>query len=214
MGFAWLRDRRFWLGVGITVAVGLTVPLVVIGSGIPNMSALPDPDPLERTVGPWMLHRSRAMRAPREQNPLGDSPAAIASGLDHYRENCLPCHGAPNGAAAEFAQGFHPPAPHLTVPRIQRLSDGELFWTVKNGVKMTGMPGFGGSHDDQEIWQIVAAVRRLSRLTDEEAARLTATNSGHHHHHEAASETGGSEAGGGQADDRHHDEAPSSQPSP
>lgn len=178
----WLRDRRFWAGVGVTVALGLAVPLLVIASGVLNMSALPDPDPLESTVGPWMLNRSRAHRAPTTENPFANSPTAVAMGLEHFASNCLPCHGAPSAPAAEFAQSLHPPAPKLTVPRIQALTDGELFWTVKNGVKMTGMPGFGSSHEDQEIWHIVAAVRHLSQLTPEEQKQLSAPSEGHHHH--------------------------------
>ncbi len=183
----WLRDRRFWAGVAVTAAIGVVVPVSVIASGLYNMSALPEPDALEDTVGPWMLNRSRAHRAPNTVNPFADSPAAIAAGLEHFSANCLPCHGTPSAPAAEFAQGLHPNAPPLTVPRIQALSDGELFWTVKNGVRMTGMPGFAATHDDQDIWHIVAAVRHLSRLSPEQQQLMTAPSKGHHH--------GGSEGG-------------------
>lgn len=177
----WLRDRKFWAGVAVISAIGVVVPLVVISLGLYNMSALAEPDALEGTVGPWMLNRSRALRAPSTVNPLADSPTAIAAGLGHFSANCLPCHGASSAPAAEFAQGLHPRAPRLTVPHIQALSDAELFWTVKNGVRMTGMPGFAATHDDQEIWQIIAAVRHLSILTPEQQQLITAPSEGHHH---------------------------------
>ncbi len=69
------------------------------------------------------------------------------------------CHGAPGTPADEIARGFNPPVPPLDGPRMARSSDGRLFYIVKNGIKLTGMPAFGGLYDDGEVWKIVAAVR-------------------------------------------------------
>ena len=74
---------------------------------------------------------------------------------------CVSCHGAPGVDASEAGDGLNPPAPDLTLPRVQKRTDGELFWLVQNGIRMTGMPAFGTTHKDEEIWKIVAFVRRL-----------------------------------------------------
>ena len=189
-----LPDKRILFGCALgvlgTVVIGGLVASAVISSGVLDMSAVGEPDPLESTVGPWMLHASRQHRATDERNPFSDDVAAATAGLEHYRANCLPCHGAPEVKAAEFAAGFHPSAPHLTIPRIQALTDGELFWTVKNGVKMTGMPGFASNHTDEEVWHIVAAVRALGHLSAEQTAILSAPEAGHHHGEHNESSTG------------------------
>ncbi len=106
----------------------------------------------------------------------------MSEAASHYRSNCLPCHGASGVKASEFAEGLHPSAPRLTLPRIQALTDGQLFYTVRNGIMMTGMPGFGASHTDDEIWKVVTFVRHLPNLTDEEQANLKKGQQMDHHH--------------------------------
>jgi len=148
------------------------------------------------------LDASRHRHAAKDKNPFVDAKS-VDDGLEHYRENCLFCHGAPNLAAGEIAKGLNPPAPSLTTPRIEGLSDGELFWTVKNGIRMTGMPAFAPSHSDEEIWHIVAAMRLLGDLTPEQAAKLAAGKSGQEHHHEHGASEPGHAAGEGAGHDDH-----------
>jgi mono/diheme cytochrome c family protein len=85
---------------------------------------------------------------------------------------CVSCHGAPGVDASPVGEGLNPPAPDLTLARIQERSDGELFWLVQNGIRMTGMPAFGPTHRDEEIWEIVAFLRHLPELTPEEEKAL------------------------------------------
>ena len=65
---------------------------------------------------------------------------------------CLTCHGAGTVDPSEIGEGLNPPAPDLTQPSVQSKTDGELFWIVQNGIRMTGMPAFGPTHKDEEIW--------------------------------------------------------------
>jgi mono/diheme cytochrome c family protein len=71
-----------------------------------------------------------------------------------------------------LAKGLNPSAPELQSSDTQAMSDGELFWTVKHGIRMTGMPAFAPTHTDAQIWKIVAFVRHLPNLTPEETAEL------------------------------------------
>jgi mono/diheme cytochrome c family protein len=170
------RKRKWaWFGLGFAVAaaVGILGPLVVAASGAINMAAAPGPGTVETALAEMTLGRSLSMRAPDQANPFSDDPKAIKTGLDHYRENCTICHGAPGVDPGELAEGLNPPAPKLYSDESQEMSDGKLFWIVKNGIRMTGMPAFGKSHTDEQIWKIVAFLRHLPDATGAEKASLS-----------------------------------------
>lgn len=155
--------------IGIVVCIG--IPMLVLESGTINMGATSKPGKIERALAPWAVDKSRERRAPHQSDPYTNA-AAIATGLDHYRENCVMCHGAPDVNPGEAAMGLNPSAPELQSPDTQAMSDGELFWTIKHGVRMTGMPAFAPTHSDKQIWKIVAFVRHLPDLTTNEKAML------------------------------------------
>jgi len=104
--------------------------------------------------------RSRGIAAPEL-----DDPARVDAAFPHFHEMCRLCHGAPGYHRAEFAEGLYPSPPQLASPEIiNETTDAELFWIVRNGLKMTGMPAFGGKHTPDQIWSIVAFVRKLPQL--------------------------------------------------
>jgi hypothetical protein len=86
----------------------------------------------------------------------------------------------------EIGQGLNPGAPDLTLARVQGRTDGQLFWIVSNGIRMTGMPAFSPTHGENEIWQVVAFVRHLPEITDEETTQLKGETESQEHHHEEA----------------------------
>ena len=83
----------------------------------------------------------------------------------HFHETCRLCHGAPGYDRAEFAEGLYPSPPQLDSDGIRtEVTNAELFWIIQNGLKMTGMPAFGNTHTDRQIWSIAAFVRQLPKL--------------------------------------------------
>lgn len=179
-----MRTRvKLLLSFILGVIVTLLVPLLVLATGLINMGAANRPGMIEEKLATFALERSMHHRAPRTRNPRGSEPAAIAGGFEHYRDNCLLCHGAPGADTAELAKGLNPPAPALSDPDTQAMTDGELFWTIKFGIRMTGMPGFGPTHSDDEIWQIVSFVRQLPHLSPAEKGKLHAVTGGEGEHH-------------------------------
>ena len=100
------------------------------------------------------------------QVPNLEDPKRIQTGLVHYHEMCTTCHGAPGVNISEIGQGLNPDPPELS--DVGRDEPEETFWVVKNGIKMTGMPGFGVTHTDDEIWNIVAFVRKMGKLTPQQ----------------------------------------------
>jgi hypothetical protein len=73
---------------------------------------------------------------------------------------------------SKAGQGLNPGAPDLSVPRVQRRTDGQLFYLTGSGIRMTGMPAFSATHSEEELWKLVAALRRLPELTAEETVLL------------------------------------------
>jgi mono/diheme cytochrome c family protein len=156
-------------------ALGALFATVVLVAGLFDFSASKPPGRLEERVARFALDRSIARHARKEVNPLAGAPEAARAGLRLFVTHCVACHGAPGLDPTEEGASLNPPAPGLTAPRVQARSDGDLRWIVSNGIRMTGMPAFGPSRTEKEIWQLVAAVRRLPRLTDTEQRELHAT---------------------------------------
>lgn len=165
---------RVVIGLVVGMLLVIIIPLLVLASGVMDFSASKEAGAIESTLAPWAYERSMARRAPDGKNPFVADANALAVGMDHYRENCVICHGAPDVKPVELAEGLNPAAPKLHTDDSQELKDGEIFYIVKNGIRMTGMPAFGPTHSDEEIWKIVAFVRHLPKLTPPEKNELQA----------------------------------------
>src|SRR3954454_10420735 len=127
---------------------------------------------------PWRVEKAVAQRLGQlsipaaergAANPL-ESDEAWRDGRDHFDEHCAVCHGGDGRGHSPLGTSMYPPVPDLSAADVQRFSDGALFAIVRNGVSWTGMPAFASTHDDREIWKLVAFVRKLPTLT---AAHLT-----------------------------------------
>lgn len=159
---------RFLSGIlfGLLLVAGGVAAVVFTGAF--NTAATAPVTGLERTVANLALDKSVAKRAPTRKNPFPSSPEVLLEGLKEYRENCVVCHGAPGVDAGPIGSGLNPAPPDLTLPRVQARSDGELFWLTGQGIRMTGMPAFAPTHSEEEIWEIVAFLRHLPEVTDQE----------------------------------------------
>jgi mono/diheme cytochrome c family protein len=141
---------------------------VVLVAGLVDFSASKPPGRLEERVAQFVLNRSIARHARKEVNPLAGSPEAARAGLRLFLTHCVTCHGAPGVDPTEGGASLNPSAPGLTLARVQARPDGELRWIVSHGIRMTGMPAFGPSRTDKEIWELVAALRQLPRVSPAE----------------------------------------------
>jgi mono/diheme cytochrome c family protein len=127
----------------------------------------PDPD-----IVNWALVHVREASIARhatDRPPRSlDDPALVRAGASAYSQRgCINCHGGPGAKPGKFSEGLNPP-PNLK-KAVNDLQPQELFWVIKNGIKMTGMPSFGASGvPDQEIWTIVAFLKKLQSVSDED----------------------------------------------
>ena len=112
------------------------------------------------------------LRAAR--NPLPLTPAVLAEARQHFADHCAECHGNDGRGQTEIGKNLYPRAPDMTLPETQELSYGELFAIIRDGVRLTGMPGWGG--DDADNWKLVHLMRHMPRMSKEEIRSMKAFN--------------------------------------
>jgi mono/diheme cytochrome c family protein len=179
----------------LALATVVAVPTFIY-SGLFNVAATwEDPRPVA-----WLLHstyaNSVAARANDIQVPedLG-SREQVLQGARNFVAMCSGCHTPPGLSENPGSAGLNPPPPDLT-EIIPHRTSAEAFWVIKNGVRMTGMPAFGPTHDDAELWALVAFLDQMSDATPEAYATLVAqakrsapADDGHDHRHGTEADT-------------------------
>jgi mono/diheme cytochrome c family protein len=155
----------------------------------------------------WVMETARVrsirVHATGVAVPAGlDAPANLPIGVAHYAEHCAVCHGAPGVPKGDVAQGMYPQPPELALA-AQQYSDAELFWIVKHGIKMTGMPAWA-DHGDAELWATVAFVKKLPSMSEAAYAKLVMENAMRGKAHRPGGEAASPAAGGAPAGHEHH----------
>ena len=162
-----LKHRRFWIGGGLLVlALAGLAGLVAIN--LINLSALTEPGEVETYIANQGKHFfvSRAAERTVPAAPQATSRGtAIGEGL--FVGACSVCHGDDGRTASDIGQRMFPRAADLGSAHVQTYSDKELFWIVKNGIRLTGMPGLGNTQPDKNIWRIVQFLRTLKNKPPE-----------------------------------------------
>lgn len=158
----------------LLVAALLAVGIVLLAafSGFYNVAAGSPDTPVTswffRTVSDRSIRaHARGIVVP----PLND-PGMVEKGFEEYEEMCATCHGAPGRSRSATGQGLNPAPPDLVSDRVSRLTDAELFWIVKNGIRRTGMPAYGPTHGDPVLWSLVAFVRKMQGMTAEQYSAM------------------------------------------
>jgi mono/diheme cytochrome c family protein len=179
---------RFLRDALITIVVLLVVVWVVAYAAVASggLSAEDQPGALERTLARRLVRLSIPADASRQTNPAAANPTAWRDAADHFADHCAVCHGADGRAQTEIGRYMYPKVPDLSRADIQRMSDGELFYVIQNGVRWTGMPGWKSEHSADETWKLVSFVRHVPSLTEEELKSLGShgeEQAGHEHQH-------------------------------
>ena len=161
---------------------GLIGGMLFIYSGIFNVAA---DDPHTKPFY-WLMEtvreRSIAVRARDVEVPSLKDPAMIIVGGADFNEMCTGCHLKPGIEESEMVSGMYPRPPRLA--ESTRDNPAETFWIIKHGLKMSGMPAWGPTHDDDRIWAMVAFLQQLPQLTPAQYQILTArseTATAHEH---------------------------------
>jgi mono/diheme cytochrome c family protein len=149
----------------LSIIILLLIGVALLYSGIYNVAA--DEEHWRLTSRLMQTIRSRSVerhaRDVKARDLAGDQ--VVIKGAGHYAQMCVMCHLAPGIENTELRQGLYPQPPNLTQLKIDPAA---AFWVIKHGIKMTGMPAWGASHDDDTIWSIVAFVEKLPGLTPQQ----------------------------------------------
>lgn len=158
--------------LAIIAVLGLIAGGLFIYSGIFNVAA----DEPHSTPFLWVVEKTRersiAVRAKTLKIPNLDDAELINLGGADYNEMCTGCHLKPGMANSELRAAMYPQPPNLS--QVKRADPAQTFWIIKHGVKMSGMPAWGATHDDARMWAMVAFLQQLPRLTPDQYQILTA----------------------------------------
>lgn len=181
-------------GLALVVVLLAVAGLGVVYSGAYDVAATKPHSRAERWILRTLMERSVRAHADDVPGPPAPSDELLATGFHHYDEMCAVCHGAPGVERSEIGEGIEPEPPDLAETARDWTLE-ETFWITSHGIKLAGMPAFGPTHSEDEIWGIAMFVKRLPEVDTAEYARLR---------REAAErEAGETESGGAEPDAPH-----------
>ena len=160
------REKLLHIALGAIVAITLLVPLAVLAvvkSGIYNVGA----SRRHTKFTEWITHEtmihSVRRNAKRISPPAWTDGGQLLAGYCAYETHCVACHGAAAVAREQWVNGLEPQPPYL-LDATHDFTPSQLFWIARNGIKMTGMPAWGESMSDREIWNVVAWIEASKDL--------------------------------------------------
>ncbi|MDO8678634.1 MAG: c-type cytochrome [Acidobacteriota bacterium] len=167
--------KALLLFVGLAGLVGAAGGCYMISTGF---SARPEPGGLETFAALTIRNIAIGRQARGLNNPVERSPEIIAGGRAHFADHCASCHANDGSGNTTIGKGLYPKVPDMRLARTQDLSDGELFYIIENGVRMTGMPAWGTGQPSGESasWHLVHFIRHLPELSKPELEEMAALN--------------------------------------
>jgi mono/diheme cytochrome c family protein len=174
-------SQRGWAAAGkllvAIVVLGVVIMaaalLVIIRDGV---SARTPPTVPESMIALTARHLAVPMAARATRNPIPPTEAALAEGRAHFADHCAGCHANDGSGKTEIGEGLYPKAPDMRSARTQDLTDGEIFYIIRNGVRLTGMPAWGDEHDAADNWKLVHFIRHLPTITAAEVEEMQRMN--------------------------------------
>jgi hypothetical protein len=167
--------KALWHVCAILGIVTVAVAVWFVAQGI---GARSEPSSVEVSVARAARHLAIPASERSRGNPIPVTNESIRAGLEHWADHCATCHANDGGGDTEIGGALSPRAPDMRLPATQDLTDGELFYIIENGVKLTGMPawGTGSAENEEDSWHLVNFIRRLPQLTDDELAEMDELN--------------------------------------
>src|SRR5260221_13310489 len=170
--------RRTWIVAAVVAALLLVAAIALVSTLRYGFSAHDEPTAVERTVARTMRHWAVPSDLRGRKNPVPLTPEVLAEGRAHFADHCAVCHGNDGKGESGMGKQMYPKTPDMTRAATQQLSDGELFSIIENGVRLTGMPGFGNGTAESAAgtWPLVHFIRHLPKLRPEELSEMEKPN--------------------------------------
>src|SRR5580692_10526160 len=162
----------WFCGVGL-IALGLYGGSVIWH----GLSTADQPTYVETVVARTARNLAIPRKARLETNPWKATPDVLKDAGESFLDRCAVCHGPDGAGQTQDGRNLYPKVPDLRLPETQNLSDGEIRYIIRNGVRLTGMPGWARPHDEQsdDSWKLVVYIRSLKGLTSEEQSQQFST---------------------------------------
>ncbi len=158
--------KAFVAGFITAVAVAFLVGYLLLTSGRIPANADATPGRIETWLAGTSLDATLDREAPKGPNSVPVSDANLIEGIKLYAQHCAFCHGTAAGdsSASPVAKGLYPRPPQLATDGVEDDPEGVSFWKIKHGIRWTGMPSWGGSLTDQQIWTLALFLKHMNKL--------------------------------------------------
>lgn len=142
-----------------------------------GFSAHDEPSAVEALVARTVRRLAVPASYDRLKNPLPPTAENIREGLEHFADHCAVCHANDGSGSTSFGKGMYPKPPDMRAA-TQGKTDGEIYYTIEHGIRLSGMPAFGekGGTDDESTWRLVLFIRHLTQLKPEELRQMERLN--------------------------------------
>jgi predicted CXXCH cytochrome family protein len=142
-----------------------------------GFSAAEEPSSLEKLVARMARNLAIPVRARVEKNPWPPTPENLKEARENFIDRCAVCHGNDGAGQTQVGRNLYPKTPDLRAPETQELTDGQLHYIIRNGVRLTGMPAWSNPHaaEDPDSWKFVLFIRGLRQLAPQEKAQQEQT---------------------------------------
>ena len=144
-----------------------------------GFSARDEPSNAEAFIARRLRRMAIPGRSRELKNPVQANAEVMSGATAHFADHCATCHGNDGRGNTLMGRGLYPKPPDMTEPSTQKLTDGEIYYIIENGIRFTGMPAFGEepvNDNDLESWDLVHFIRHLPRMTTEEVEQMKAMN--------------------------------------
>ena len=162
-------------------AVGGLVVLVALAIGgyvwiHHGFSARDQPSAVETILARQMRSLAVPSSAKSARNPIPLTPEVLTEARAHFADHCATCHANDGSGNTDIGKNLYPKAPDMRLAHTQDLTDGEIYYIIHNGVRLTGMPAWGADDSDEDSWKLVHFIRDLPALTPDEIREMESLN--------------------------------------
>jgi mono/diheme cytochrome c family protein len=169
-----VKRRIVIFTVTLLVVIG-AVSIVWIKKMAGGFSARQQPSGMETLVARATRRMAIPAGAKEKKNPFTSTADILTDARRHFADHCALCHANNGSGKTEIGQNLYPKVPDMRLPTTQKLTDGEIYYVIHNGIRLTGMPAWGAGHDD-DSWKLVHFIRHLPQLTADEEREMESLN--------------------------------------
>src|SRR6266852_4916187 len=169
-----MRKRTLLLSItAASIAGAAAFGWVTIRRGF---SARDNPSVVETYVAKTARRLSVPASERNAKNPFAAGAEVLSEARAHFADHCATCHGNDGSGKTRIGQNLYPKTPDMRLPNTQSLTDGEIYYIIHNGIRLTGMPAWGTEEKDDDSWKLVVFIRHLPQLTPAEEREMEALN--------------------------------------